>query len=1054
MAVLAWDDGTYFLVHEPDGGRWAPERARIVTKDGRVVSRRRHGSPGRVEVADESGSLVATWLRAAAAAGSAFSGAIRVRLAADGEPVLTRDPDGTPRLDLNGPAVAASPSHHPIDAQVAALSASLTQSEATPAPELGGRAARKVLFFESLMNSDMPHNDCELSQGVLHMASALRGTGSEPVLCNVKMSITGSERPVVGLERLERALAPGDVDLVCITLLEGYWDGVIALVGELRRLGCRAHVAVGGVMPTLTPEHVAAHLPDVSFVCRGAGEYFVPRLAQIVGDRSSIDRPLESEQRAALLALDGLIAVDRAGRHLISANSAKTVRVESLDAVELDLGLFERRHLAQGVELSTSRGCIHKCSFCSIIGRQSYQARSAGGVFDTLEKYRARYREIFADEVPGNAFRLHISDDDFACDKPRARAFFDGLEATPFRLASVQVSVADLCRRGQKGLLPEPDPEIMDAIRAECFADASAEIPERDFVADHKSRRWSSYLQIGVETFSDKELDRLGKGYGREHVRVIVDELAKKAIHLDAYLILANADTTVEDLVDSVEELCRLKLRHPKWFHVRFPIVPRLVSYFPSASHRRMVRKGQSDALRLRGRASVPSHPELDYPFVDADEPRDPWVRAVDESVFTDEGFYTGTLEKMRERLLELWQEGKDVTPEREALLRRLDDRARGLVFEQLSAASRSAPREEKQALGNAESVLGPKEQWLPAFARFDSQAPARLVVIPTWQCELRCTYCYIPKQDGRVMPVSTLERSVDLLLSSSRSELLLQFFGGEALLEWGLVRHGIEYGEQRARVAGKKIRFIVSSNGWSLDAEKIDWLSRHPVKLELSLDGVSEVQNHARPARLRTLDSYQNGIAPRARQIVDAGLDYDVIMVVLPHNVHRLAEGFFHLADLGFRRIQVNFALGVMWRPEHKRAFADGLFRIGEGLRERWARGQDVTMVNLEAALFPVRLNGEITVDWDGAIYSGNGFLHENEHKQRLRIGHLDDLCSFDRYWLDAPGNDFLLQWGYPADVTANNRSVGAILTSFVRWMRKGEARTRTPTSRTSAVP
>ena len=57
-----------------------------------------------------------------------------------------------------------------------------------------------------------------------------------------------------------------------------------AAEGETRaiafRCGRRAHHA---------PEHVAAHLPDVSFVCRGAGEYFVPRLAAILGP-GGVDR--------------------------------------------------------------------------------------------------------------------------------------------------------------------------------------------------------------------------------------------------------------------------------------------------------------------------------------------------------------------------------------------------------------------------------------------------------------------------------------------------------------------------------------------------------------------------------------------------------------------------------------------------------------------------------------------------------------------------------------------------------------------------------------------
>jgi hypothetical protein len=94
--------------------------------------------------------------------------------------------------------------------------------------------------------------------------------------------------------------------------------------------------------------------------------------------------------------------------------------------------------------------------------------------------------------------------------------------------------------------------------------------------------------------------------------------------------------------------------------------------------------------------------------------------------------------------------------------------------------------------------------------------------------------------------------------------------------------------------------------------------------------------------------------------------------------------------------------------------------------------------VVNLENKAMPIRLNGEVTVDWDGTIYGGNAFLHETEHKQKFVIGRLDDGASYDRYVLDGPTNEHLLQWSYPPDVTENNLAVGAIMTSWMRWMQR----------------
>jgi sulfatase maturation enzyme AslB (radical SAM superfamily) len=1061
-------DGSWFWVVEP--GEAADAASVVVAGDGRRLSRRAHGTRLRAEISDESGLglPIATSLRALAAAEVLGVPRLRIRLAPRG--TAARFSDG--ELVLDGALVAEAGTRHPLEALVRELApprvsrgrslpladanAAVHATGSTPndvnpgaaASLTPGPAVRRVLFFESLMNTDMPHNDTELSQGVLHMASALRGLGSEVVLANVKMSITDRSAEIVGLGTLGDALAAGPVELVCITLLEGYFDGVVRLIEELRRLGCRAHVAVGGVMATLAPEHVAAHLGDISFVCRGAGEYFVPHLARLLGPGAGVDQPFSSEQRAALLELEGIIALDRAGRRVISAVSAASVKVEALDDVALDLGLITARHLENGVEISTARGCIHKCTFCSILGRQSYQARSSAGILRLLGEYDAHYRALFAGNVPRNAYRLHISDDDFACDRERAASFLRALLETPFRLSSIQASVADLCRRQDGELVPEPDPGLLAALVPACFADAEAPIPARDFVRDHRSRRWSSFLAIGVETFSEAELRRLGKGYRLAHVRAIVRELARRRIHMDAYFIASNAETAAGDLIDSVSEVCRLKLRHARYFHVRFPIVPRLVSYFTSASYRRLLRNGRTGVQRVARVARVQNHPEFDYPFVREDVSDDPLVElAVERGFFSDERRYTASLDALRRLFAERHAQSDDAAERArlERLVRRLDDLPRRLVFEALAevrdAVRRDPSRrdEEAEVLASAEEVLGPPERWLASFKRYAQDGAPRLVVIPTWQCELRCSYCWIPKQDGRVMPVATLERAIEMLLASERPRVMLQFFGGEALIEAGLVRHGIEYGTRRAGELGKEISFVLSSNGWSLDETKLAWLARYPVKLELSLDGDPETQNVFRIARDQSSDSYQNGIAPRARAILASGLPYDVIMVVHPKNAGRLAHNFFHVAGLGFERIQINFALGPTWTTQQKTAFADNLREVGDELRRRWSRGERTALINLESAPTPILLNGEITVDWDGTVFGGNGFLHETKHKERFVVGRLDDLASFDRYWLDAPRNDYLLEWSYPPEETKNNLEVGKIFASFITWMRSG---------------
>ena len=672
-------------------------------------------------------------------------------------------------------------------------------------------------------------------------------------------------------------------------------------------------------------------------------------------------------------------------------------------------------------------------------------------MFDLLATYERRFKELHGDHIPHNAYRVHISDDDFACDRDRTVTFFRHLLHTPFRLSSAQVAIGDLCRKANGRLLLEPDHELLDAIQPECFADHGRPLSREDFVSDHKSRNWSSYLQIGVESYDDSELIRLGKGYRRAHVRMIVAELARRRLHMDGYFILSNAETTAENMVAVFLEVARLKLRFPDFFHMRFPLVPHLVSYFTSASFRRHVRRGRTHVLALRDNATIENHPEFDYPFVDHDIPQDPWVSAaVDADFVTDTDLYTANLPALRSlwlQRLETLDPDSEEYGRGERLIRSLDDQPRRLTFEMLRQAW--LRREEDwpglamhkdAALEIAEEVLGPNEQWIRAFRNYTYDTVRRLVIIPTWQCELRCSYCWIPKQDGRVMSLRTAKRSIDLLMSTEAKKLMLQFFGGEALLEFDLMREVVDYANAGAKRAGKEIEYLISTNGWSINEEKLAWMTQHPIKLELSLDGdryTQETYRAAGPA-MEGQSSYTNSIARTAKEILESGVPNYVIMVVHNTHVDAMPANFFHIADMGFKRIQINNILGRLWTKEQSESFAKGLFKIGAELRTRWAKGDPVNCVNLERAPAPMRLNGEVTIDWDGTVFGGNGFLHETEHKDKFAIGHLDDLTSMDRHWIDLTVNDFLLQWSYQPHVTENNLAVGRIMVSFVRWMQK----------------
>lgn len=506
-------------------------------------------------------------------------------------------------------------------------------------------------------------------------------------------------------------------------------------------------------------------------------------------------------------------------------------------------------------------------------------------------------------------------------------------------------------------------------------------------------------------------LERAAVDYDLAVVRGAVHALAAHGVHVSVEVPLADARTTPDDLIETLGELIAIALRFP-------------------------------------GRVSFVARP--------GEVPADPWVAAaVDAGVLDEDRHYTASLERLRD----VWSARLDgVTDERERrrgefLVRRLDDAPRRAIFGALRRAWLrlgegwpGGAMEKEPAMALATSLLGDVEAWMKRFRQFTYDNTRRVVLIPTWQCELRCSYCYIPKQDGRVMTVEVAERGVDLALSTDLSEVMIQFFGGEALLAWPVVRHAIEYAQARGRELGKEVSFVVSSNGWSLDEEKLAWMKARPLRLELSLDGDERTQNRFRPSRWKAAKSYDNSIAKNAAAILDSGVEQYVIMVVHPTNVDAMPANFFHIADMGFKHIQINNMLGRVWTPAEIASFAAGLHEIGKGLIARWSRGETVEFINMQNKPVAMRLNGEVTVDWDGTIYGGNSFLHETEHKDKFVLATLDARTGVDRYWIDATDNHFLLDWSYRPNVTRNNVEVGKIMASFIQWMTKNGYRSDGP--------
>ncbi len=433
------------------------------------------------------------------------------------------------------------------------------------------------------------------------------------------------------------------------------------------------------------------------------------------------------------------------------------------------------------------------------------------------------------------------------------------------------------------------------------------------------------------------------------------------------------------------------------------------------------LRKGL--ALALTG---VPVHVRL-VPSTD------PWLEAARRAL-GDAPLSVASVEAVHQA----WRALGPSSGEPERLVRLLDDAGRACAvraWESLPTAD-GAGRTSHAAAAAVLEAMG-SEDGAIAKLRQPFLKHARVVLVPTWQCELRCTYCTIPKQDGRVMSLDVAERGVDLLLSADAEEHRVHFYGGEPLLNWPVVHRAITYGAQRGAELDRKMSFQITTNTLGATDERLDALVGHDVLFQLSLDGTAESQRTNRPRADGGGDSYTESAAGRVQAFLDRGFQAYAIMVVSRASVGRLRQDFWHLAGLGVPSVQINYALGSLWTEAERLRLTQELFALGAEIVATKQRGGHAPhLVNLDEPLQEVRTNGHVTVDWDGTVYGSNSFLYTPALAAGQRLGHLDDRCGHDRYALDGFDREHLLAWSYRDKVTRNNTDVGTSLTTFVRWL------------------
>lgn len=177
--------------------------------------------------------------------------------------------------------------------------------------------------------------------------------------------------------------------------------------------------------------------------------------------------------------------------------------------------------------------------------------------------------------------------------------------------------------------------------------------------------------------------------------------------------------------------------------------------------------------------------------------------------------------------------------------------------------------------------------------------------------CNLACKYCFAGEGEYHgersLMSFEVGKKALDLLVKESkgRKNLEVDFFGGEPLMNFEVVKQLVEYGRSIEEANNKKFRFTLTTNGMLLDDEILEFANREMGNLVLSIDGRKEIHDLMRPRR-GGQGSYDTIVPKFIKAAESRGQMNYYVRGTYTHNNLDFSEDVKHLAELGFEQISV----------------------------------------------------------------------------------------------------------------------------------------------------
>lgn len=197
-------------------------------------------------------------------------------------------------------------------------------------------------------------------------------------------------------------------------------------------------------------------------------------------------------------------------------------------------------------------------------------------------------------------------------------------------------------------------------------------------------------------------------------------------------------------------------------------------------------------------------------------------------------------------------------------------------------------------------------------FANMMVRSPLKAMCLHvSHDCNLRCKYCFAGQGvyggEKKIMSAEVAKAAIDFLIENSkgRHNLELDFFGGEPLMNFDVVKQTVEYGRSLEKKHNKLFRFTITTNGVLLNDEVSEFLNKEMKNVVLSLDGRREINDAMRP-NAGGRGSYDT-IVPKYQRFVELRGDKEYyIRGTYTKNNLDFAQDVLHMAGLGFDQLSV----------------------------------------------------------------------------------------------------------------------------------------------------